>query len=107
MPRRVVICAVLALLACFVYRDVPRFDFVNFDDPEYVTENPHVASGLNWRNVRWAFTSTGAANWFPLTWLSLMTDASIWGADDAGGFHVTNVVLHVANTAVLFLLVET
>ncbi|MEX2286819.1 MAG: tetratricopeptide repeat protein [Planctomycetaceae bacterium] len=103
MPLRFVLSLLLIVLTVAVYQPVRAFEFVNFDDPEYVTNNRHVATGLSWENAAWATTTSYAANWFPLTWLSLMTDASIWGVD-AGGFHLTNLLLHVANVVVLFLL---
>ena len=94
----------LALIAAvsFVYVGVRHFGFVNWDDPQYITDNAHVLGGLSWPNVRWALTDTRAAGlWLPLTWLSLMFDATVWGSDP-GGYHVTNVVLHAANSVLLF-----
>ncbi len=77
-------------------------DFVNYDDPLYVTDNPHVRDGLSGQNIAWAFTSTEALNWHPLTWISLQLDAQIYGTR-AWGYHLTNLLLHAANTVVLFL----
>jgi Flp pilus assembly protein TadD len=74
---------------------------VNWDDPEYVSDNPMVARGLTWPGVVWAFTSAHAANWHPLTWLSHMLDVQLYGMH-AGPHHITNVVLHVASTVLLF-----
>ncbi len=91
----------LAALAVVVYAGVWSYGFVNFDDPRYVTENPHVATGLSWANVRWAFTTGYAANWHPVTWLSHMLDVTLAGPTP-GLAHVTNLVLHVANTVLLF-----
>ena len=94
----------LGLIAAvlFVYAQVHQFGFVNWDDPPYVTENPHVLGGLSWQSTRWAFTSTHTGGlWLPLTWLSLMLDVNMWGPA-AGGLHVTNVVLHAANAVLLF-----
>jgi tetratricopeptide (TPR) repeat protein len=75
--------------------------FVNFDDPQYITECGHVLSGLSAANTKWAFTTWYAANWHPLTWLSLQLDAQLFGPS-ARGFHVTNVLLHAATSVVLF-----
>jgi protein O-mannosyl-transferase len=73
------------------------------DDDSYVIRNEHVRTGLSWRNFVWAWTSTyQSGNWHPLTWLSLEGDASLYGAR-AFGFHLTNVILHAANSALLFL----
>jgi Flp pilus assembly protein TadD len=75
---------------------------VNFDDPVYVVDNPHVRTGLSLANFAWAMTSTEAANWHPLTWLSLQLDAQLYGLQPFG-FHLTNVVLHSINACLLFI----
>ena len=62
-----------------VYAPVYRFGFVNFDDPDYVTNNPHVRNGLTMDGVVWAVTSTEAANWFPATRFSHLLDVEIFG----------------------------
>ncbi len=80
-----------------------RCDFVNFDDPQYVLENLPVLAGLSPEGTRWAFTTFSNSNWHPLTWLSLQLDVSLWGVGRPWGFHLTNVLLHAANTALLFL----
>ncbi|HQU44914.1 MAG TPA: glycosyltransferase family 39 protein, partial [Pirellulales bacterium] len=81
------------------------FGFCNFDDPEYVIDNEHVRSGLTPDSVRWALTSTEHANWFPLVWLSLELDYELWGLRP-GGFHLTNLLLHAADTLLLFWLLR-
>ncbi|MCX6546187.1 MAG: tetratricopeptide repeat protein [Acidobacteria bacterium] len=91
----------LAALTAFVYAPVRHFDFVLLDDPAYVTENPHVARGLTREGIAWAFTTGDAANWHPVTWLSHMLDVQLFGVA-AGPHHLTNVVLHIANTLLLF-----
>src|SRR5690606_26884718 len=70
----------LALLTLIVYAQCVTFDFINFDDTDYVRENRMVLQGLSLDGVRWAFTTNHAANWHPLTWLSLMTDVSLFGS---------------------------
>ena len=51
------------------------YDFVNYDDPYYVTANPHVLGGLSWEGVKLGFDSTWTADcWHPLTWFSHMLD---------------------------------
>ena len=89
----------LATLA--VYQEVRTCDFVNFDDPDYVTANPHVRQGLTAGSVRWAFTSTESANWFPLTRLSHILDFQLFGLD-AGWHHLVNALLHAVATLFLF-----
>lgn len=83
------------------YAGVGAHGFVNFDDPEYVYENPPVVRGLTLESVRWAFTAVHSANWHPLTWLSHMLDAHLFGLD-AGWHHRTNVALHALATVCLF-----
>ena len=95
----------LLLLTLAIYAPVRHFDFTNYDDPVYVTQNPHVSGGLNADNLRWAFTNNEAANWFPLTWISLMADCQLWGLEP-GPQHVTNVLLHAAGTLLLFVLLK-
>ena len=60
-----------------VYGQVLHFDFVTYDDPDYVTANAHVQAGLTWAGVAWAFRASFAGNWFPLTWLSHMLDCTL------------------------------
>jgi len=86
----------------FAYGPLPENGFVRFDDPIYLTENPHVAAGLSLEGVAWAFTSGHAANWHPLTWLSHMADVQLFGLDPAA-HHRTNLLLHTASAVVLFL----
>ncbi len=82
------------------------FDFINFDDPDFVTSTiPHVQGGLNWAGVKWAFQLYGGDYWHPLTWLSLMLDVSFFG-QKAGGFHFTNVAFHATNGVLVFLLLR-
>jgi Flp pilus assembly protein TadD len=99
------ICVLLALAVAAVYWPVVGYGFVDYDDPEYVSVNPHVMAGLSWPGTVWAFTTFYAANWHPLTWLSYMLDAQLWGSQ-AGGYHATNVLFHAANTVLLFLLLK-
>jgi Flp pilus assembly protein TadD len=105
--REVVACLALALLTLAAFGPIcsREYDFVNFDDDEYVTGNPHVQAGLTPANFRWAWTTFHAFNWHPLTWLSLQCDAQLFGLDPRG-FHLTNVVLHVASSIVLFLVLR-
>jgi protein O-mannosyl-transferase len=81
------------------------FGFCNYDDPAYVTQNPHVQEGLSADGIRWAFSTVYYQNWAPLTWLSLQLDSELWGLN-ASGFHVTNLVLHGANALLLFFILR-
>lgn len=91
----------LVALNISVYASVWRSEFVRFDDPDYVTQNPHVTAGLTWQGFKWALTTGHAANWHPLTWLSHMLDVQLFGMN-AGAHHAVNLVLHVLNTLLLF-----
>ena len=97
----VVIYAVLFLTTLLVYAPVLRFDFVNFDDPDYVTRNAHVLRGITTDGVAWAFTSGEAANWFPVTRLSHMLDYELFGLN-GGLHHLTSVLFHALATLLLF-----
>ena len=93
----------LLIATLAVYSQVRDFDFTNYDDPDYVTENQHVRQGLSAGGLAWAFTSAFAANWFPLTWLSHMLDVQLFGLQ-SGFHHLTNVVLHAIGAVLLFAL---
>jgi protein O-mannosyl-transferase len=88
----------LAIVA--VYSQVWHFDFVNFDDPEYISGNNHVRAGVTWDGLKWAFTSTAAANWFPLTWLSHMASYQFFGLH-SGWHHLINVLFHALASLLL------
>src|ERR1051325_10244922 len=102
---RILICAALAAATLLVYWPVLHSQFINYDDPDYVTENDHVAGGLTWGGVAWAFSTGHAANWHPVTWLSHMLDVQLFGLR-AGGHHLTSLTLHVVNSLLLFLILE-
>ncbi|MBN1825481.1 MAG: tetratricopeptide repeat protein [Candidatus Eisenbacteria bacterium] len=89
----------------FVYARVGGFDFINYDDPVYVTENEFVRSGLTLEGLKEAFTSFRGFAWQPVTWVSLMLDAEVRGIDP-GYFHLVNLLFHIANTISLFLLLR-
>ncbi|HNT89511.1 MAG TPA: hypothetical protein PKL84_16740, partial [Candidatus Hydrogenedentes bacterium] len=82
----------IAIAVFLVFLPAVRHDFINLDDDSYVTENPHVATGLTCESVAWAFTSSHSANWHPITWLSHMLDVALFGLKPAG-HHLTSVVL--------------
>ena len=88
-----------------VFSQTFRYGFVNFDDDSYFFSNYHVRAGLTWNGLLWAFRTGHASNWHPLTWLSLMLDAQLFGPGPAGP-HLTNVLLHAANAVLLFLLLN-
>lgn len=107
------ICIALAVITLAVYWQVWDFDFTNFDDDVYVHNNVAVQAGLRPVTIKWAFTTNYQSNWHPLTWISLMADTEAgkiasWvfdielGRGNPGVYHLTNVLLHLANTLVVF-----
>ncbi len=100
------VCGLLLLAIAAVYGRTVRFDFTDCDDSLYVSLNPHVNGGVTVEGIVWAFTQSYAANWHPLTWLSHMLDCQLYGVEHPGGHHLTNVILHAANTILLFLLLR-
>src|SRR5690349_7109446 len=92
--RTFIICAVLIGATVAVYWPVWRFDFLSYDDGEYVNKNPWVQQGITAQNIAWACKTGWANNWHPFTWLSLMLDVEVFGPN-AGGYHLMNLVLHV------------
>jgi tetratricopeptide (TPR) repeat protein len=91
---------VLAAATVAVFAPACGHDFINYDDPGYITENVAVKTGLTMRALGWAFTSTALSNWHPMTWLSLQLDATLYGVDPRG-YHLSNVLLHAANSGLL------
>jgi tetratricopeptide (TPR) repeat protein len=98
-------CVALAAITLAAFWPVLGHDFTNLDDDVYVTENSRVQEGFTGSALRWAWTETHASNWHPLTWMSHMLDWRLFGAD-AGGHHLTSLLLHVANTLLLFVFLE-
>ena len=97
------ICVALVIGTFAVFGGLRSSGFVLMDDDDYVTENTHVQKGLSGDSVAWAFTTTHAANWHPLTWLSHMLDVQLFGLD-AGKHHLTSLLLHAVNAVLLFLI---
>ena len=99
------ICIFLAVITLAVFGQTLWHEFVNYDDDMYVYENPVVQKGLTWEGLRWALTYGGIGHWHPLTWLSHMLDCEWYGLQ-AGGHHLTNVLLHGASAILLFLVLR-
>ncbi|SRR5581483_6003475 len=91
----------IVALVWFVFGQTIRFPFVNYDDPEYVVEVPQIGAGLTSAGIRWAFTNAPSPNWYPLTNISHMIERNLFGAN-AGGYHLTNVLLHATAAVLLF-----
>jgi len=95
------ICLTLLMATFAVYAQVRHFDFINLDDPAYISGNAHVRRGISPEGVIWAFRSADAANWLPVTWISHMLDCQVFGLE-SGWHHVTNVLLHALSALLLF-----
>lgn len=91
---------ILLLLALAAYRGLPSCGFVNFDDNLYVTDNFHVKSGISLSGSKWAFVTSHAFNWHPVTWLSHMLDVELYGLK-AGRHHMTSLLFHILNSFLL------
>ena len=102
----VLIGAFLVVAIIVVYWQVVGFDFINFDDPVYVKDNDMVREGITIKGIVWAFTSVVYAfNWHPLTWISHMLDVQLFGMNP-GMHHLTNVIIHIFNTLLVFFVFE-
>ncbi|MCE5324513.1 tetratricopeptide repeat protein [bacterium] len=100
---RLLICIILVFITIAAYCRVMSFGYVNYDDNEYIIHNRHIHDGLTQESVVWAFTTSRAVNWHPLTWISYMLDVQFYG-NHSWGYHLTNLLFHLANTLLLFLL---
>ncbi len=94
------IAAAIAILTLIVFGQVVTHHFINLDDGQFVTENEHVKQGLSATSIHWAWTSA-ETGYYPLTWMSHMTDVSLFGLN-AGGHLATAVLLHIASSGILF-----
>lgn len=99
---RILICLFLALVTLVAYWQVFGCEFTGHDDTSYVTKNPFIGRGLGLSGLIWAFTTFHSANWHPLTWISHMADYQIYGLNP-GGHHLTNLLFHIVNAVLLFL----
>lgn len=106
----------LALVTLGIYLPSVQFGYVDYDDPAHISGNPYVKQGLSADSVRWAWTYAASAAqikeglyegvtnlWHPLSWMSHMLDADIWGMDSPGGHHLTSVLLHLASVLLVYL----
>ncbi|MHC4338271.1 MAG: hypothetical protein ACYSTG_10075 [Planctomycetota bacterium] len=103
--QTIIILVLLAAATLAVYWQARGHEFIAFDDDLYVTANKNVQSGLTWRSIKWAFTTNQAYNWHPLVWISHMLDCQLYDLNPAG-HHFTNVLLHIVNTLLLFLVLN-
>ena len=99
------VCIFLVGAILVVFGQTLGHGFVNYDDDQYVYKNPQVIHGLNLKGIEWAFTHSVMANWHPLTVMSHMLDYQFYGLN-AGGHHLTNLLLHAATAILLFLVLR-
>jgi protein O-mannosyl-transferase len=100
---KIAICTGLVAVTFAVFGQTAGHDFVNFDDPLYVSGNTQIQSGVSWQNIRWAFTHVHSHNWHPLTTISHMLDCQLFGLKP-GAHHLVNVLWHSASAVLLFVL---
>jgi tetratricopeptide (TPR) repeat protein len=100
--RVALICAILAIATFAAFVQTLRCDFIIYDDEDHVTKNPHVYTGLTMENIKWAFTTGYWANWQPIVWISHMVNCQLFKLNPFY-HHLTNLLLHIADTVLLFL----
>ena len=100
-----VVCLLLTMAILAVFWQMTGYDFVNLDDNIYVTENPHVQAGVTLKGLIWSFGFTDSPYWHPLTWFSHMLDCQLFGLR-SGMHHLTNLLLHLLNSLLLFLVLR-
>ena len=100
-------CVVLILIAAtsIAYWNVDKLEFLSIDDNYYVYGNSQIRSGITPATVKWAFSTTFASNWHPLTWISHMVDYQLYRLKPAG-HHLTNFLFHVLNAVLLFFVLK-
>lgn len=99
--------AALCILTLATFSRVLSFQFLSYDDEQYVTQNPYIKEGLNFDTLRWAFTcglshfNRHCDYWQPLTFLSRIIDIELFGFNSAG-HHLMNLIFHLMNVLILF-----
>jgi hypothetical protein len=101
----IMVVLLLTAIVLALYWPVTGYDFIAMDDNLYVVENPDIQKGLSPQGISWAMTTLYTTNWHPLTWLSLMADYELYGLN-AAGYHISNLLLHILNTILLFLVLR-
>ena len=104
----VLICLGLAFLTIIAFSQIKDCSFINFDDDVYVYENADIQTGLNGESLKKVFSfelAKKSGHWHPVTWLSWMLDYSLFGLNPTG-YHLVNLLFHVLNTVLLFLVLR-
>jgi tetratricopeptide (TPR) repeat protein len=108
MRREWLICLALIVITLTAFWPAGHLGFILYDDygeNGYIVDNTNIQAGITFESVRWAFTTTQASNWHPVTWLSHMLDYK-WFGLNASGHHWMNLGFHIANTLLLFLVLN-
>ena len=101
----IIIIIFLTIATLIVFWNVQNHEFINHDDPLFITENYHIQSRFTWKSISWAFTTTSPDYWHPLPWLSLILDYQLYGLNPKG-YHLNNMMLHILNTLLLFIILK-
>jgi regulator of sirC expression with transglutaminase-like and TPR domain len=101
--QKLIIYVILTVATLAVFWQVMHCGFINYDDGFYITENSNIKSGITPGGISWAFSTRYSGLWTPLVWVSFMMDYQLYGMN-AGGYHLTNLILHVLSTLLIFLL---
>jgi tetratricopeptide (TPR) repeat protein len=99
--QKLIVYIFLTLATLAVFWQVTRFDFITLDDQDYIIHNNHIQSGVTPDGFHWAFSTKYFGLWNPLVWLSFMFDYKLYGLN-AGGYHLTNLILHILSALLLF-----
>jgi hypothetical protein len=100
--KNLIVMVVLTIVVAAVFWQVHSFEFLNYDDDKYVSENNHILTGLTWENIKWVFTNEHGGNFHPLTGLSHILDCQLFGLKP-GMHHLANLLFHIVNTLLLFI----
>ncbi len=103
--RDLLICVLISAAIIVAYWPVQHYDLISLDDIDYITGNPYVKAGLTWQSFSWALKDVHTGYWHPLTWVSHMLDYQIFGSR-VGGHHWTNVIFHIANSVLLYIILK-
>jgi tetratricopeptide (TPR) repeat protein len=97
------IVVLLILASLIAFGRILGNDFINLDDDKFITENSYIKAGINAASIKWAFTASYPPDfWHPLTWLSIMLDWNLFGAN-ASGHHLVSLLWHIGSAILLFL----
>ncbi|MBI5476959.1 MAG: tetratricopeptide repeat protein [Ignavibacteriales bacterium] len=101
--NKIILGIIILIIATIVaFAPILQNNFINYDDPGYLTKNVNVQSGLNFKSIKWAFSTSSESNWHPLTWIALMIDYQLFGLNPAY-HHGMNLLIHLISSIILFL----